>query len=167
MIDAAQRMKLRRTRVIGLGLIVAVIAFDTWIQAWVFASLTQNDAAITVTPFFRLVRVWNPGVSFGMFQGLAHGQWILSLLALGIITVLARLLWRTTCRLHAGAYALIIGGAAGNVLDRIMYGAVADYLDFHAFGYHWPAFNVTDAAIFIGVCLLVLPNKHRGSNQSR
>lgn len=146
---------MHRTLITGAIIIVAIIALDTLAQAWVFAALQGDSGAITVTPFFRLVRVWNPGVSFGMFQELAYGQWILSALALAIIAILSRMLWQTTDRVHAVAYSLIIGGAAGNVLDRILYGAVADYLDFHAFGYHWPAFNVTDMAICIGVVLLV------------
>jgi signal peptidase II len=57
---------------------------------------------------------------------------------------------------EALGYSLIIGGAVGNAIDRVLYGAVADYLDFHAFGYHWPAFNVTDSAIFMGVTLILL-----------
>ncbi len=157
---------MRRTLITGAIIIVAVIALDTLAQAWVFSALQDGSGAITVTSFFRLVRVWNPGVSFGMFQELAYGQWILSALALTIIAILSGMLWRATDRIHEVAYSLIIGGAAGNVVDRILYGAVADYLDFHAFGYHWPAFNVTDSAIFIGVCLLVLPafrpNKFEG-----
>lgn len=146
---------MRRILITG-AIIVAVIALDTLAQAWVFASLQDSSGAIIVTPFFRLVRVWNHGVSFGMFQSIAYGQWILSALAFVIIAILGHMLWKATDRTHAVAYSLIIGGALGNVLDRVLYGAVADYLDFHAYDYHWPAFNITDSAIFIGVLLLIL-----------
>lgn len=125
-------------------------------QTWVYGLIEARNGQITVLPFFNLVEVWNPGVSFGMFKHLAYGQWLLSALAIGITVILLRCLWRTQQRLTAAAYGLIIGGAVGNTIDRIRFGAVADYLDFYAFGYHWPAFNVTDSAICIGVVLLLL-----------
>lgn len=140
-----------------LFLSVLVILLHQLVQTWGYGLIEAHGGHITVLPFFNLVEVWNPGVSFGMFQQLVYGQWVLSALALAIIVVLSRMLCRTTDRIHAAAYSLIIGGASGNVLDRILHGAVADYLDFHAFGYHWPAFNVTDGAIFIGVVFLLLP----------
>lgn len=148
---------MRKNLLTGIIITIVIITLDTLTQSWVFSELQGENKVIPVTPFFNLVEVWNPGVSFGMFQQLVYGQWILSALALAIIVVLSRMLCRTTDRIHAVAYSLIIGGASGNVLDRILHGAVADYLDFHAFGYHWPAFNVTDGAIFIGVVFLLLP----------
>lgn len=149
-------MKTRKNLIIGIFIISAVIAFDTVAQAWIFSAIQEAGKPITITPFFNFVEVWNHGISFGMFNKLAYGQWILSLFALGISVFLTRLLLRADNSFEAVAYSLMIGGAVGNVIDRILSGAVADYLDFHAFGYHWPAFNVTDSAVFTGVALLLI-----------
>lgn len=154
-------MKLRKRLMIGILIVSAVIALDALTQAWVFSALQEDSKSITVTPFFNFVEVWNHGISFGMFKNLAYGQWILSLIALVISVFVTHLLLRATSSFEAVAYSLIIGGAVGNVIDRVSYGAVADYLDFHAFGYHWPAFNVTDSAIFIGVAFLLISLRKR------
>lgn len=145
---------------VGILIISIVIALDALVQAWVFSILQDNSKPIAVTPFFNFVEVWNHGISFGMFNNLAYGQWILSLVALMISIFLIHLLLRAASSFEVMAYSLIVGGAAGNVIDRVSYGAVADYLDFHAFGYHWPAFNVTDSAIFIGVAFLLISSIH-------
>lgn len=132
----------------------AVIIADTLVQHWVFSFL-ETENALIITPFFRLVQVWNTGVSFGMFNELAYGQVVLSAFSLLVCMGLLWPLLKTKDRMHAVAYALIIGGGLGNILDRSIYGAVADYLDFHVLDYHWPAFNVTDSAVFIGVVILL------------
>jgi len=147
--------KVAKNLITGTIIVIAVIALDTLTQAWVFSALQEDSRAVTVTPFFNLVEVWNHGVSFGMFNKLAYGKWLLSGMAIIITLILLRWLFRTNDRLTAIALSLIIGGAIGNTIDRLRFGAVADYLDFHAFGYHWPAFNFTDTAIFIGVVFLV------------
>lgn len=148
-------MKSRKNLIIGIFIIFVVIALDTLVQTRVFSAL-QEAKPIAITPFFNFVEVWNHGISFGMFNNLVYGQWILSLFALAISVFLVRLLLRANNSFEALAYSLIIGGAVGNMIDRVSHGAVADYLDFHAFGYHWPAFNVTDSAIFIGVAFLLI-----------
>lgn len=149
-------MKSRKNLMVGILIISIVVALDAFAQARVFSILQDDSKPIAVTPFFNFVKVWNHGISFGMFNNLAYGQWILSLVALMISVFLIPLLLRATSSFESLAYSLIIGGAVGNVIDRVIYGAVADYLDFHAFGYHWPAFNVTDSAIFVGVALLLI-----------
>lgn len=111
-----------------------------------------------VTPFFNLVEVWNHGISFGMAKGLPYGQWLLSGISLSITAVMLYCLQKAEDKLSIAAFSLVVAGALGNVLDRIIFGTVADYLDFHAFGYHWPAFNFTDVAIVSGVFLLLLGN---------
>lgn len=113
--------------------------------------------SIEILPFFNIVMVWNRGVSFGMFNNLSeYGPWILSGLSLAISAVFLVWLFRSSSRLQSLAIALVISGAIGNVVDRVRFGAVIDFLDFHAFGYHWPAFNVADSAICIGVFLLII-----------
>lgn len=114
---------------------------------------------VALTPFFNLILVWNRGISFGLFNDHSNRwaslqPWLLSLMALLIVGILLAWLKKAQNRLFATAVGLVIGGAAGNILDRILYGAVADFLDFHVVGWHWPAFNVADAAICVGVAIL-------------
>ena len=139
-----------------LSLSALVIFLHQLAQTWIYGLIEAHGGSITVLPFFNLVKVWNRGISFGMFNSLAHAQWLLSGMAIIITFILLRWLWRTDDRLTAAALCLVIGGAVGNTIDRLRYGGVADYLDFHAFGYHWPAFNLTDCAIVGGVLVLLL-----------
>jgi len=116
-----------------------------------------GGGAVEVTPFFNLVLVYNPGAAFSF---LAEGTgWQRALFA--VIAVVASV-WIVYLlrkyphqRLFALALALILAGAVGNLIDRITVGAVIDFLDFHAYGYHWPAFNVADSSITCGAVLLV------------
>ena len=117
----------------------------------------QPPRLITVTGFFNIVLAWNRGVSFSMFQsGSAAGPWILAAVALAISIALGVWLTRQRRLVPALALGLIIGGALGNVIDRLRFGAVVDFLDFHAAGYHFPAFNVADSGITVGVALLII-----------
>jgi signal peptidase II len=139
-----------------LGLVVAglVILLD---QLSKLAILTLLDHAVAVTPFLNLVVVWNRGVSFGMFASAgALMPWLLSGLALAVVVALGFWLRCVEHPLIGAALGLIMGGALGNVIDRARFGAVVDFLDFHALGYHWPAFNVADSAICIGAALLLV-----------
>lgn len=133
-----------------------VIASHQAARLFLFPLVVAQEDVIEVLPFLNLVEVWNSGISFGMFTGLSYGQWLLSGLSIAIIAVLIFMLRQARDRVSIVAYSLIVGGAIGNVIDRMRFGAVADYLDFHLFDYHWPAFNVTDIAIVSGVCLLIL-----------
>ena len=142
---------------LGFLIIILTLVLDQLTKNWVLLTYGGISRSITeVTSFFNLVMVWNRGVSFGMFS--EHPEWmpiILTLVALAITAVLVTWLWKAETKFTAVALAMVIGGAIGNVIDRIRFGAVVDFLDFHAFGYHWPAFNIADAAIFIGVVLLL------------
>lgn len=112
---------------------------------------------IEVTGFFNLVMVWNRGVSFGMFYNDAAAlRWVLIAIALAITAGLLVWLFRVERRWLALSIGLVIGGAIGNVIDRLRFGAVADFFEFHVSGYYWPAFNVADSAITIGVALIVI-----------
>lgn len=115
-----------------------------------------DSLPVEVTGFFNLVLAYNRGVSFSLFTSdSAYGPYLFALLSL---TIAALLIWwalrqhRLFLAVVAGA---IVGGAVGNVIDRLYLGAVVDFLDFHAFGWHWPAFNVADSAIVIGVLVLI------------
>jgi signal peptidase II len=146
---------------LGLGIAGVVLALDQIVKAWLVPLLTGK--AIAVTPFFNLVMVWNRGISFGMFQGGGDWQrWILVAFGLIVAVALAYWLTRPNPLWLAAAVGGIIGGALGNVVDRARFGAVADFFDFHVAGYHWPAFNVADAAIVCGVIGLLIDGLRGG-----
>lgn len=141
-----------------LGLLVAmpIVALDQLTKWWVLNGLMDPPRVLPITDFFNLVLVWNRGVSFGLFDSDSPwGPILLSALAVAISVVLVIWLRRAGNRLTAVAIGVVLGGAIGNVIDRVRFGAVVDFLDFHAFGYHWPAFNVADSAISVGVGLLL------------
>ena len=153
----------------GLALAGVVLILDQATKWLFYASLTglpfwgatpaplPRAPSVEVTGFFNLVTVWNFGVSFGMFnRGSAEAAWIFALVAAAITAALLVWLARSPPRIVATALGLVIGGAIGNVVDRLRFGAVFDFIDLHALGWHWPAFNIADAAISIGVVLLLV-----------
>ena len=109
---------------------------------------------------FSLTLVMNPGLAFGMLGTVPPGwRWVVALLSIGALGVLAAVATRLLPeggRAAAVAVGMIFGGAAGNLIDRARFGAVVDFLDFYWHGWHWPAFNVADSAISVGVALLAL-----------
>ena len=113
--------------------------------------------AVPVLPFFNLVMVWNPGISYGLFPANGRmGTWLLIGLSVVAIGVLGWLLWRSTSRALAIGYGLIIGGALGNnLVDRVIYGKVADFFHFYGFGYDWYIFNIADVAITLGAIAII------------
>jgi signal peptidase II len=122
---------------------------------------------VAVTSFFDLVLVWNQGISYGLLpQQSAVGRWGLILFALFASVALAVWLARLDSRLAAASIGLIIGGAIGNGIDRILYGAVADFFSFHAFGYQWYVFNIADTAIVAGVVGLLYDSLFRGHKKA-
>jgi len=141
----------------GLGLAILVIVFDQISKWWIMTSVMNPPRVIEVLPFFNLVLAFNQGVSFGLFDtGSGAGQWLLAGIATAISIGLGVWLARAVHITVVVALGLIIGGAMGNVVDRFTVGAVVDFLDFHAFGHHWPAFNVADTGITIGAAILIL-----------
>jgi len=126
-------------------------------KEWLIALLAQHhNETIVLTSFFNLVMVWNYGVSFGMLSEPGSDvRYFLMGVALVIVMMMSFWLYHATSRWVAAAIGLVIGGAIGNVIDRIRFGAVADFFDFHLYGVHWPAFNIADASIFLGVALLI------------
>jgi signal peptidase II len=143
---------------LGLAVAAAALALDQASKFYFYDLLVADgQRAIEVLPFFNLVTVWNYGISFGMFNnGSASGSIVFVGLALAIVVALLLWLRSATSPLVAAALGLVIGGAIGNVIDRLRFGAVFDFLDFHVAGWHWPAFNVADSAICFGVVLLCI-----------
>jgi signal peptidase II len=141
----------------GLGIAGIVLALDQTSKWVILAWLMDRPGIVPVTGFFNLVLVWNRGVSFGLFpaEG-ALGPWIWIGFASIVTLVLLVLLYRTRSIATGIAYGLIAGGAVGNAIDRGRFGAVVDFLDFHVLGWHWPAFNVADSGISVGVVVLIL-----------
>lgn len=143
-----------KSRFIGFSIALVIFIFDQWSKFVILQipELSGNNI-IEITTFFNLVLVFNRGVSFGMFSG--HNQPLLFIgISLVIVSVLLTWLWRNSSLMVAAGIGSVIGGAAGNVIDRFAYGAVVDFLDFHIAGLHWPAFNIADSFIFIGVVVL-------------
>lgn len=146
---------MKRPFLFGMLIAAAVLVVDQVSKWWLLGLMETHNGFVGVLPFFNLVMVWNRGVSFGMFAGDSDvTRWILVGIAVLISVIMAVVLWKTASRLMALSLGLVIGGALGNVIDRVRFGAVADFFDVHAYGYHWPAFNVADSCIFIGVVLL-------------
>ena len=143
----------------GFAAAIAVVVFDQLGKAAVrgyFACHAVGEHE-NVTAFFNIVLIYNRGMSFGLFNGGGGLNALLfSLVAAAIVTVLIYWLSRVESPLLAVAIGLIIGGAIGNVIDRIRFGAVVDFLDLHVGLWHWPAFNIADSAICMGVAVMLL-----------
>lgn len=136
--------------------IITVFILDFLSKSWVI-NLLQDQPHLEVTSFFNLVLAFNRGVSFSMFQaGSTYGVMMLITLTSLLSFLIIYLAWKSTFRAETIGYAMIAGGALGNLYDRVRLGAVVDFLDVHAFGYHWPAFNIADSSICIGAGLLFL-----------
>ena len=150
------------------GLIAAflILAADQ-ISKITALNMTMEGQSHEVLPFFNLVLVWNRGVSFGMFN---HGDPLPPLVFVAISLIIATgfavWLWRAESRWIATALGLVVGGAIGNVIDRLVHGAVVDFLDFHLNGLHWPAFNIADSGIVIGIALVVIDGLCSGTRKA-
>ena len=153
----------RLLRLLYGTLIVGVTVADQGTKAWVKHFLNGAEPFDIIPGFFRLVLVHNRGALFGFFQGITPPlrTVLFLLLPAAVIVVLVWLSWRTAAIDHRGqwAFALILGGAFGNLIDRIRFEHVVDFLDVYLrldAEHHWPAFNVADSCICIGIALLVL-----------
>jgi signal peptidase II len=143
---------------LAYALAATVVVLDQSVKAWLLGAFDLIDRSpIQVLPVFRLTSVWNPGVAFGLLR--AHGdlgRWLLVGFAICVVIALALWVRRAERPLNGAAIGLIMGGAIGNnVIDRVRWGRVFDYLDFGALHFPW-VFNVADASISVGVALLVL-----------
>ena len=139
-----------------LALAAAVLVLDQLTKHWVKGAFALHQM-VEITPFFNVVLVYNTGAAFSLLADAAGWQRGLFIaIALTASVWIAWLLRKYSMQtLFCLALSLILGGAIGNVIDRILYGAVVDFLDFHAAGLHWPAFNVADSAISCGAVLLI------------
>jgi signal peptidase II len=139
-----------------LFLALLVIVLDQWSKVEILRLFSEPRGVLTITPFFNLVLVFNKGVSFGLFNNTHVMSDFFALVATAVTVALILWLSRVKEALSAVALGLLIGGAVGNIIDRLRIGAVVDFLDFHVYDWHWPAFNVADSAVVVGVALLLL-----------
>jgi len=159
----------------ALGVVAAavVLGADQASKYWVLQILHLPEIGqLRLLPVLSLTMVWNRGVTFGLLNGFgaggsAWGSWLLAAVALAIVVALAAWLRRAEARLVAVALGAIAGGAVGNVIDRLRFGAVVDFIHAHAYGYSWYVFNVADAAIVCGVAALVLDSLLRPGGTQR
>ena len=136
-----------------ISIMIVIVDFIT--KKWMLSVLFEIPRQIVVTSFFNLTPVWNKGISFGIMS--SHPEiirFIIPVLALLVILYLIRQI-HLQQRMQQIGSAIIAGGAAGNVIDRFLYGKVVDFFDFHIGGYHWPAFNIADIAICAGVAIII------------
>jgi signal peptidase II len=153
----------------GRGVLIAVLvaALDQFTKWLILTKVMVPPHPVTVTFFFDLVLNWNPGISFGLFAGHPEmGSWLFVAVAAGITLTLLIWLGRVDRALLAIAISFVIGGAVGNIIDRLRFGAVVDFLYFHLGQYDFPAFNLADSAITVGVGLLLIDSLF-GEGRSR
>jgi signal peptidase II len=155
------RGALRDARWVCLLIAVLVVALDRWSKLWIVAHIHSGAAIVVIPKVFRLTHVLNTGAAFSMFAESASPTLVRNLLvAFSVIAVLVvlALLWKwgRTLSLTTFSLALILGGAVGNLYDRIKFSSVLDFLEVHIVHYHFPDFNLADSAIVIGACLLLL-----------
>jgi signal peptidase II len=150
----------RYSRIMFVAIAVVVFAGDQITKSMVMQSIPLHAVVPVVPHFFNLVNTRNPGAAFGLFSD-STSPWrsgFLIAVSVALLTVVIGVIWNSRrLQWEAGAaLALIIGGAASNLTDRIRYGKVTDFLDFHFRSYHWFTFNLADSAIVVGAFLLVI-----------
>jgi signal peptidase II len=138
-----------------LMLILTIIVADQWSKSYIVQHIALWNF-IKVNPFFNLIHTTNHGISFGMFS--EEGIPSIFFIAIALIFCLALFIWAfKSPEKHIEKFcAMIIGGAIGNVIDRVVHGSVIDFIDLHFMGHHFPAFNVADSCICIGAALLMI-----------
>lgn len=148
----------------GLGIAALTFVLDQ-LSKYLVRGLLVPDSwnTVYVLPVFNINHAWNYGVSFSLFTSLEEARrWALIAVALALCALVGWWLKSASTRLQAFAYGLVLGGALGNVCDRVIYGAVFDFLQFHLAGYYWPSFNLADSAICVGVALLLWAGRPEG-----
>jgi signal peptidase II len=156
-------------RALGYSLALVVFALDQLVKYWIIDVVRLRERGfVDVLPFFNLTWVENRGVSMGMLTADGDmGRWLLVALTAAISVGVAVWLWRERNRLDVLALGLVLGGAVGNIVDRVRFGYVVDFLHFFWGEWHFYVFNVADAAITVGVILLLLRALVRGDGRGR
>ena len=146
-----------QNRLIGFLLILVTLVLDQATKFHVILDLMNPPQTIPVTSFFNFILAWNTGVSFSLFNSYGDSGTYALLAVAGIISMIFLVwLWRSENRWLSAGLGMVIGGAIGNIIDRVRYGAVMDFLDFYYESYHWPAFNLADTFICVGVAFIFI-----------
>lgn len=157
------------SRMIGAAAAAVTLAVDQANKLWlIFVFGIGARQPVALTPFFDVVFAKNPGISYSLFSARTEVQrYLLLAITLVATACIAFWLWRARSRLVAFALGLIVGGALGNAYDRLAYGFVADFYHFHVGSFSWYIFNLADAAIVIGVGLLIVDSLFFGEKATR
>lgn len=135
----------------------ALIALADQLIKWLVQQSMAYGQSVEITPFFNWVHVWNKGAAFSLFaDGGGWQRYFFIAIAIVVSAVLVKLIRDSHKRTEALAYSMVLGGAFGNVIDRVFRGYVVDYLDFHWQSRHWPAFNLADVFIVLGVAIILV-----------
>lgn len=141
----------------GFILAGAVLCLDQASKWVILNQVMVPPHTVSVTSFLNIILAWNRGISFGLLSSdNPYSVWILATVAFGFSAILMLWIWKAETRVTTVAFGFILGGAIGNLSDRLRFGAVTDFLDFHLYGYHWYTFNIADAAIVGGVALILV-----------
>jgi signal peptidase II len=146
--------KLKKVSLIAL-ISIATLVIDFFTKGLIVKNISRFEH-IDVTPFLRIVHIENKGAAFGMFSQLGNNVFIF-IAVIAIIFILMYLL-KLPVGLELYSLSLVLGGAAGNLLDRIIFGKVIDFIDIYVNDWHWPAFNVADSALTVGITLFIISN---------
>ena len=148
--------------------IATIILLLDQLSKWSALSNLQLGIPEAVLPFMNWLLLLNPGAAFSFLaQGSGWQRWFFTIVGLVACVYIVWLLRKSqNDKILCVALSLILGGALGNVLDRIMYGAVVDFIDFHYANWHWPAFNIADSAICIGAALIIWGELHKSFGKS-
>jgi lipoprotein signal peptidase len=164
-----RRLTSNRLTSLGICAAILVLAADQASKWWILTGLDlPRVRQIVLLPVLNLTMVWNRGVTFGLLDG--FGSWsylLLAAVALAVVVALGVWLRRAESRIVAAALGAIAGGAIGNVIDRLRFGAVVDFVDAHIGDWHWYVFNIADSAIVCGVIVLILESwfRHPGTSK--
>ncbi|TVT30502.1 signal peptidase II [Marinobacter vinifirmus] len=135
----------------------ALIALADQLIKWLVQQSMAYGQSVEITPFFNWVHVWNKGAAFSLFaDGGGWQRYFFIAIAIVVSAILVKLIRDSHKRTEALAYSMVLGGAFGNVIDRVFRGYVVDYLDFHWQSRHWPAFNLADVFIVLGVAMILV-----------
>lgn len=134
-----------------------LFAADRVTKIWIDRNIGAFDTWTVIPGFFNIIHAENRGMAFSLMADWSSAWRSVFLIGVSaaVLLMVAVMLWQAQTRLQRGALALVLGGAAGNLYDRVARGSVTDFLDFYAGGYHWPTFNIADSAITVGALLLV------------
>ncbi|BEU95694.1 lipoprotein signal peptidase [Acidovorax sp. DW039] len=165
-LDTAGKGSPGRTIALCLVWAVIIMAADQWTKELILRNYQLGEAT-HITGFFNIVRAHNTGAAFSFLSNAGGWQrWLFT--GIGVVAsvfIIWQLYKHPTQKLFCFALASIMGGAVGNVVDRLMHGYVVDFLDFHAMGWHFPAFNVADSAITMGAICLILDELMRARRE--